>query len=211
MPVSFIFYCFIPIKGLRCRRKGATRNLRLHRRHVAGRAARRKAGRPPGSYPRYDLSVRPEPWRRPSSLAKRPATGRWRTSMRSCAADPSRQRKQRSADSRAPGKTVTDAATPGWRAFFLARVRRLQTYFPASCRVGRMSDGISRTDHASFILLSERLLSRQGFRRFPLGKEGIFSCLWARMALPCRKLPLSDCWFPLAHILPLSYPSLCKR
>ena len=38
----------------------SSKDLRRHRRHVAGRAARRKAGRPPGSYPRSDLSVRPE-------------------------------------------------------------------------------------------------------------------------------------------------------
>jgi hypothetical protein len=37
--------------------------------------------RSPGPYPRYDLSVLPEPRRRQKSSDRRPATGRWRTSM----------------------------------------------------------------------------------------------------------------------------------
>ena len=54
---------------------------RRHRRHVVGHTVRRKAGRPPGSYPQFDPRIRPEHRGGLHHEPKRPATGRWRTSM----------------------------------------------------------------------------------------------------------------------------------
>ena len=103
-----------------------------HHRHVTGRVARRKAGRPPGHYPRFGLCVMPqqrggiiirESGRSPAGGGQHGGAA-LRTAPAGC----------RGSSGGQPGasrKTMTGAAKPGWHAFLKRGKPGLHAYFPA--------------------------------------------------------------------------------
>ena len=105
---------------------------RRHRRHSAGRAA--PGGLSPVNYNAFGNWTGDEaggqlpaarPWLSGRSeaeanyLIERPASGRWRTSRRSGADGRSPAGEAAEGSFATPGKTMTGAAEPTWRVFFL--------------------------------------------------------------------------------------------